>query len=64
MSTITPSQALDNLHKAAEAVPCDGPNRDILRDSTKVLQDFIAQVAKAAQPTVQPPAQDNPVIAH
>lgn len=42
---MTAEQALGNLHRAAEKLPCDGDTRDALRASAKVLQEAITELA-------------------
>lgn len=44
---IDPVTALENLRKVSEAFACDGPNRDLLRESVNVLSKLI--------PTPAPP---------
>ena len=39
---LTPEQALDNLDRCCETVPCDGPTRDVLRASVHVLAHRIS----------------------
>lgn len=55
MNNPTPEAALQNLSKVAELFQCDGPTRDLLRASVKVLEELI-QARKVEALTEEKPA--------